>query len=208
MKKLLAEFIGSFFLVICITLCVLGKAGAMAGIGIGAVLIAMVYAGGHISGAHFNPAVTIAVFLRGKCALADVPGYIIAQLLGAALAAVVGSNFLLGVSGQGMEMTTNVAQCLVAEFLGTFALCYVVLNVATSKDTAGNSFYGLAIGLTVMAGVYAFGPISGAAFNPAVALSFAITNISGLSNLWIYIIAEILAAVLAAYTFLFINGSE
>ncbi len=208
MKKLITEFIGTFFLVLAITLCYLGDAGNLAPLGIGFILMGMVYAGGHISGAHFNPVVTLAVFLRGKCSAADVPGYIFAQLLGSAIASLVASGFLLNKTGAGMDLSGNATQAIVAELLGTFALCWVVLNVATSKDTVGNSFYGLAIGLTVTASIYAFEDISGAAFNPAVALGLGVSNVSGFNNLWIYGVGEIIGAVLAAYVFLFVNGNE
>lgn len=208
MKKLITEFIGTFFLVLAVTLCVLGDAGNLAPIGIGLTLMVMVFAGGHISGAHYNPAVTLAVFLRGKCAAADVPGYIFAQLLGAALASLIASSFLLNKMGSGLDLSANATQAIVAELIGTFALCWVVLNVATSKDTEGNSFYGLAIGMTMTSCVFAMGGISGGAFNPAIALGLGISNISGFNNLWIYGVGEIIGAVLAAYVFLFVNGNE
>lgn len=208
MKKLVTEFIGTFFLVLVVTLCVLGDAGNLAPLGIGAMLMAMVFAGGHISGAHFNPAVTLAVFLRGKCAASDVPGYIFAQLLGSATASIIASSFLMNKMGSGMDFSATVSQAIVAEIIGTFALCWVVLNVATSKDTEGNSFYGIAIGLTITACALSMGGISGGAFNPAVALGLGISNISGYNNLWIYGVGEVIGAVLAAYVFLFVNGKE
>jgi aquaporin Z len=208
MKKLITEFIGTFFLVIAVTTCVLGDVGNLAPIGIGAMLMVMVFAGGHISGAHYNPAVTLAVFLRGKCAASDVPGYIFAQLLGASLASLVASAFLLNKTGSGMDLATNATQAITAEIIGTFALCWVVLNVATSKDTEGNSFYGLAIGLTITACAFSLGGISGGAFNPAVALGLGISNISGFNNLWIYGVGEIIGAIIAAYVFLFVNGKD
>ena len=166
MNKYLTEAIGTFFLVLVISLV----GNKLAPIAIGSVLMVMVYMGGHISGAHYNPAVTIAVWLRGKCSTADVVPYIIAQLFGACLAAVV----FFALRGKGAEFVidpgTSVSlwQALLAEFLFTFALCLVVLNVATSKATEGNSYYGLAIGFTVLASAYAVGHISGGAFNPAV----------------------------------------
>ena len=208
MKKLITEFIGTFFLVIAVTLCALGGTGNLAPIGIGLMLMVMVFAGGHISGAHYNPAVTLAVFLRGKCAASDVPGYIFAQLLGASIASIVASGFLVNKMGSGMDLSTTATQAIVAELIGTFALCWVVLNVATSKDTEGNSFYGLAIGLTITACAFSMGGISGGAFNPAVALGLGISNISSFHNLWIYGVGEISGAVLAAYVFLFVNGKD
>ncbi|MFZ1425038.1 MAG: aquaporin [Saprospiraceae bacterium] len=208
MKKLVTEFIGTFFLVLAVQLCVLGDAGNLAPIGIGAMLMIMVFAGGHISGAHYNPAITMAVFLRGKCAASDVPGYIFSQFLGASLAALMCSGFLFDKVGHGIDLSLTGSQAILAEALGTFAWSWVVLNVATSKDTEGNSFYGLAIGMTLTACAFAFGPISGGAFNPAVAFSLGISNISGFNNLWIYIVGEIIGAVAASYVFLFANGRD
>ena len=159
MKKYLVEFMGTFFLVLTIGSVVLAPndAGALAPLAIGAVLMAMVFAGGHVSGAHYNPAVTVAVFLRGKCGAGDVPGYIVAQCAAAAAAALV-VVFLKGAPATG-PMQIDLARALVAEFFYTFALCSVVLNVATCRGTSGNSFYGLAIGFTVLAGAYSVGAI-------------------------------------------------
>src|SRR6516164_6153774 len=143
MNKYIAEFIGTFFLVLTIGCTVIGAgAGVIAPLAIGAALMVMVYAGGHISGGHFNPAVTLAVFTRGRCETKDVIPYWIAQLLAGAAAACAGV-YLVGKSGTPIEIK-NVPIVFVAEFLFTFALAYVVLNSATSKDTANNSFYGLA----------------------------------------------------------------
>ena len=142
----------------------------------------MVYAGGHISGAHYNPAVTLAILIRGKLMAADVVPYIIAQLAGAALATVVVKFFRAGADVTPMALQLGPA--LLAEFLFTFALVYVVLNAATAEGTSGNSFYGLAIGMTVMAGAFAVGSISGGAFNPAVALGISMLGLSSW-ELWI-----------------------
>lgn len=175
MHKYLMEFIGTFFLVFAIAMSTtVGGAGAMASLAIGLMLAVMVYAGGHVSGAHYNPAVTLAVTLRGKCDLKDVPGYVGAQIAGAAGAAAIasylGSDFF-GPGGPGMigisEQVTLV-QALLVEALCTFALAFVVLNVATAKGTEGNYIYGLAIGLTVTTCAYLGGAVSGGAFNPAV----------------------------------------
>jgi len=208
MKKYLVEFIGTFFLVLTIGMTVIdpGGAGALAPLAIGAVLMVMVYAGGHVSGAHYNPAVTTAVWLRGKCPTADVPGYFAAQILGAAAAAALALHF------KGNPMMTpgdlKVGPALLAEFVGTFALAYVVLNVATAKSTAGNSNYGLAIGFTVAAMAFALGGISGGAFNPAVAVGITLMHLVKASNLWIFLVANLSAGVLAALTFKFINPED
>ena len=151
---------------------------------LGAALMVMVYAGGHISGAHYNPAVTLGVFIRGKVMLADVVPYIVAQLAGAALATVVVKFFRAGVDVTPMAL--QVGPALLAEFLFTFALVYVVLNAATAEGTSGNSFYGLAIGMTVMTGAFAVGSISGGAFNPAVAVGITMLGLSTWGDIWIF----------------------
>lgn len=201
MKKYLVELFGTFFLVLTIGSVVMAPndAGAMAPLAIGAVLMAIVFAGGHVSGAHYNPAVTLAVFLRGKCAASDVPGYIVAQCAGAAAAAMV-VVFLKG-NPTVTPMQIDVTRALVAEFLFTFALCSVVLNVATSKGTSGNSFYGLAIGFTVLAGAYSVGAVSGGAFNPAVALGATLMGLFNAANIWVYLVANFAAAGAAAAFF-------
>jgi aquaporin Z len=199
-SKVLAELIGTFFLVLTIGLTVLlGGPGVIPPLAIGAVLMVMVYAGGHISGAHYNPAVTVAVFLRGRCPASDVVPYWIAQVLGAVLAAAVVKFFAAGAPVAPIAPATGPA--LLAELLFTFALAWVVLNVATAKDTAGNSYFGLAIGLTVMAGAFAVGGISGGVFNPAVAVGISVMGISPWSNLWIYLVANLLGAAVAVGAF-------
>src|SRR5581483_7756434 len=190
MRKYVAEFIGTFFLVFTVGCTVLPAApGVIAPLAIGSALMVMVYAGGHISGGHFNPAVTLAVFTRGRCEAKDVVPYWIAQLAGGAVAAVA-AIFVIGKSGAPMAIT-NVPGAFVAEFLFTFALAYVVLNSATSKDTANNSFYGLAIGMTVMTGAFAVGAVSGGAFNPAVALGIVLMKLIRTGDVWIHFVADL-----------------
>src|SRR5437667_6447994 len=198
MNKYIAEFIGTFFLVLTIGCTGIGSGtGVIAPLAIGAALMVMVFAGGHISGAHYNPAVTVGVFIRGKVNAGDIVPYMIAQLAGAAIAALVVSKFLrAGVAVS--PITLKLGPALLAEFLFTFALVYVVLNAATAEGTSGNSFYGLAIGMTVMTGAFAVGDISGGAFNPAVALGICLLGISSWGNIWIYLLADFAAAVVAA----------
>jgi aquaporin Z len=207
MRKYIAEFIGTFFLVLTVGCTLIPAAsGVIAPLAIGAVLMVMVYAGGHISGGHFNPAVTLAVFTRGRCEAKDVVPYWVAQLLAGAAAACV-AVFIVGKSGMPMEIT-NIPVAFVAEFLFTFALAYVVLNSATSKDTANNSFYGLAIGMTVMVGAFSVGSISGGAFNPAVALGAAMMKLIKISDMWIHIVADLAGGFVAALTFRFLNPTD
>lgn len=200
MDKYLVEVIGTFFLVLTVGLTAgLGNAGALAPVAIGAILMVMVFAGGHVSGAHYNPAVTVAICMRGKCPRAEVAGYVVAQVVGAGLAALVVRYLAQGASLA--ASTPAMGPTLVVELLFTFALCWVVLNTATARGTEGNSFYGLAIGSTVAAGAFAVGPISGAVFNPAVAVGICIMGLSQWAFIWVYLVATIAAAVLAALAF-------
>ena len=207
-QKYLVEFIGTFFLVATIGFAVLkGGAGDHAPIAIGFTLMVMVFAGGHISGAHYNPAVTLAVFLRGSCPAADVIPYMVAQVAGAAGAAAV-VLFVKGNPPADAVGHPDVVHALLVEFLYTFALCYVVLNVATHKGTSGNSFYGLAIGGTVLVAAFSVGSISGGAFNPAVAVGITVMGLSAVANIWIFLVANFAAAIVAALIFRFINPGE
>ena len=207
MRKYIAEFIGTFFLVLTIGCTVIpGAAGVIAPLAIGAALMVMIFAGGHVSGAHFNPAVTTAVFVRGRCDAKDVIPYWIAQVAGGVAAALV-AVFLVGKSGTPMDIK-NVPAAFVAEFLFTFALAYVVVNSATAKGTAGNSFYGLAIGMTVMVGAFSVGSISGGAFNPAVAVGAAVMKLVKFSDIWLHIVADLAGGLVAGLTFKFLNPED
>ena len=200
MKKYAVEFIGTFFFVLTVGLTVIDPgAGIAAPLAIGSVLMVMVYAGGHISGGHYNPAVTLAVWMRGRCPAPDVPFYMIAQWL-AAVAAGLLSLYLKG-NPEITPMAPNVVYALIVEFLFTFALAYVVLNTATSKNTVGNSYYGLAIGFTVVIAAYSAGAISGGAFNPAIALGITVMGISAVPNIWIFLVADFLGGAAPAVFF-------
>jgi aquaporin Z len=207
MKKYIAEFIGTFFLVLTIGCTVIGHgAGPLAPLAIGSALMVMIFAGGHISGGHFNPAVTLGVWLRGKCDAKDVAPYMIFQIMGAMLAALV-VKFLKG-GAVVAPVQPETIPALLAEFLFTFALVYVVLNVATAKGTSGNSFYGLAIGFTVLVGAFSVGSISGGAFNPAVAVGITALGLSSWANIWIYLLADFAGAAMAAGAFKALNPAE
>src|SRR5438105_13765169 len=165
MRKYIAEFIGTFFLVLTVGCTVIpAAAGVIPALAIGAVLMVMIFAGGHISGGHFNPAVTLAVTVRGKCTVQDAIPYVIFQVIGAVAAAFT-AKFLYAkaAAAKAAEVASaiQVGPAFVAELLFTFALAWVVLNVATSLDTAINSFYGLAIGATVLVCAFSCGTISG-----------------------------------------------
>lgn len=209
MKNYLVEFIGTFFLVLVVGLTVIdpGVGGiAMAPLAIGCALMIMVYAGGHISGGHYNPAVTLSVWMRGKCPAKDVAPYMVAQVLGGVIAALV-----VGFSKPDAQITVfspDVTRALLMEVLFTFALCYVVLNTATSAKNAGNSYYGLAIGFTVVVGAYAGGAISGAAYNPAVAVGVTTMGLISPANIWIYLLANFAGGALAAVVYKIANPEE
>eukprot|EP00753_Platysulcus_tardus_P010681 PLAT2959.1.p1 GENE.PLAT2959.1~~PLAT2959.1.p1 ORF type:complete len:254 (+),score=89.02 PLAT2959.1:49-762(+) len=205
--KLAVEFMGTLFLVLTVKLSEMPLA-------IGSVLMVMIFAGGHISGAHYNPAVTLGVTLRGGMKMQEMLLYWLVQLAGGLAGGFLG-NALGATSGTHgspqLGMNINAGQGLLAEFLYTFALVTVVLNVATTKSNADNSFYGLAIGFTVFAGAASAGPVSGGVFNPAVGLGTVVSAVSiGLPGdaVWIYFLAPLLAGAFAAAFFRFVNARE
>jgi aquaporin Z len=207
MNKYVMELVGTFFLVFTIGCTVVGNgAGALAPLAIGSVLMVMVFAGGHISGGHYNPAITLGVWLRGKTPAKDVVPYMVFQVVGAVLAALAVKYLKAGSTVTPMNLAT--LPVLLAEFLFTFALVFVVLNTATAKGTAGNSFYGLAIGFTVGAGAFAVGNISGGAFNPAVAVGISMMGLASWSSIWVYFVAEFIGGIVAALAFKMMNPSD
>lgn len=199
--KYVYEAIGTFFLVLTVGMVVLNPNAVqgVAPLAIGSALMVMVYAGGHISGGMYNPAVALAVFLRGKLGSTDLLIYWLAQFAGGAAAALL-VVFMKGYPAVEV-FGPDVTRAVIAEFLFTFALCFVVLNVATASGTAGNSFYGLAIGFTVMVGAFAMGPVSDAAFNPAVTLGLVLMGLFSWPSLLIYLVAQLAGGVLAAVVF-------
>jgi aquaporin Z len=208
LRKYVVEFIGTFVLVLTVVCTVLTHA-TLAPLAIGAALMVMVYAGGHISGGHYNPAVSLAAYLRGRLDSTDLTRYWAAQLLGALIAAPIATFIVnpppiisLSLTGHGIGAS------LVAEFLFTFALAYVMLNVATSQDHPDNSFYGLAIGFTIFVGATAVGGISGGAFNPAVAFGATIAGLLSWSNIWIYLLANLAGGAAAASAFRYLNPTD
>jgi aquaporin Z len=207
-RKYLTEFIGAFFLMFAVGMAAL-SGSVFVPLAAGGMLMVMIYAGGHISGGHYNPAVTMAALVRGRIGIGDAAGYWIAQLVGGVVAGAVARAVVnpaavrtLTLSGHGE------AAAAVVEVLVTFALCYVVLNVATSKDQPGNGFFGLAIGFTVAAGAFAVGGISGGVFNPAVALGGATAGVFGWTTIWVYILVELAAGVVAGLAFLALNPGD
>lgn len=207
-RKLAVEFIGMFLFVFTVGMATesANKSGAvLAPIAIGSVLMVMVFAGGHVSGGHYNPAVSIAVFCRGKMKANEFLAYIVTQFVAAVLAGLL----VTAVGGKEIAgATASTGKMLVVEFLFTFALAYVVLNVATAKGTAGNSFYGLAIGFIVVVGAISVGWISGGAFNPAIALGATVLGAFKWAHIWIYLLADFVGGAVAAGAFLFIQGEH
>ncbi len=210
MNKLITEFIGTFFLVLTIGL-VVGSGTEFAALAIGTVLMVMVYAGGHISGAHYNPAATLGIMMRGKIDNGEAIKYMVVQIVGALVAAFVSMHLLGGDTFSPAPGAGHSAMhALIAEFLFTFALVLVILNVATAEATEGNSYFGLAIGFTVMAGAYAVGGISGAAFNPAVAIGAIVVDATmgggSFGDIWIYLVGPFAGGAVAAIVFKMQNG--
>ncbi|HYK31281.1 MAG TPA: aquaporin [Streptosporangiaceae bacterium] len=209
MRKYVTEFIGTFGLVFTVG-CAVMSGSSLAPLAIGAVLMVLVYAGGHISGGHYNPAVTLGVLLRGKMPSSDVLPYWAAQLVAAFFAAWL-ARFVVNPGAVGLlnlNSAHKIVAALLAEFIFTFALVYVVLNVATSKDQPNNHFFGLAIGFTVGAGAAAVGGVSGGAFNPAVAFGAMLMGLINWSDFWIYLLANLLGAAVAAMAFRYLNPDD
>ena len=184
----------------------------LAPLAIGSMLTGLVYMGRHVSGAHYNPAITLAIFFRGKLAPSEVVPYVLSQVLGALLASatvylVTGSTFA-PVPAEGY----GVLAVLLVEVLFTFALALVILNVATVDSVSDNSYYGLAIGLTVTAGAFAAGPISGGVLNPAVGMGPILLNVAlnagSASALWFYLVGPTVGATVAVLVFNVQHGSE
>jgi aquaporin Z len=207
-RKYAVELIGTFFLVLTVGTSVIAGS-VFAPLAIGAVIMVMVYSGGHISGGHYNPAITLAALVRGRVGLPDAVGYWIAQLVGGLIGALAVGGVLHRAQTPASTLSGHaLVAALLVELLFTFALCYVVLNVATSKDTEGNSFYGLAIGFTVAAGAFAVGGISGAAFNPAVALGGAALGLFAWPTMWVYLVVELVGGAAAGLAFLALNPED
>jgi aquaporin Z len=209
-QKLLTEFVGTLLFLFSISAAVLSGT-PMAPLAIGAALMVVVYMGGHVSGGHYNPAVSLAVLIRGKMTAGDLLPYWVAQVLGALTGCFLasqatGKSFAV-MPGEGV---TTLGAVLV-EVVFTFALCLVVLNVATAKATAGNSYFGLAIGFTIVVAAFGGGPVSGGAFNPAVATGAAINSVihgQGAGPLWMYWVGPLLGGVLAGGTFKLQNPGD
>ena len=199
--KYVYEAIGTFFLVFTIGMVVMEPAAPLgfAPLAIGTVLAVVIFVGGHVSGGMYNPAVSLAVAVRGKMSYADMVIYWVAQLAGAAAAGYL-VIYMKGAPAA-TPFAPDMTKALIAEFVFTFLLTFTVLNVATAKGTENNSFYGWAIGMSVLAGAYAVGTVSGGAFNPAVAVGVTLMGLFSWTNIWIYFVANLAAGIVAALIF-------
>ena len=207
-RKYVTESIGSFFLTFAVGVAAL-TGSIFVPLAAGATLMVMVYAGGHISGGHYNPAVTMAALVRGRIGIVDAAGYWIAQVVGGVVAGVIARAVVNPAAVKTLTLSGHTeAAAAVVEVLFTFALCYVVLNVATSKDQPNNGFFGLAIGFTVAAGAFAVGGISGGVFNPQVALGGATAGVFSWTTIWVYVLVELAAGVAAGLVFRALNPSD
>jgi aquaporin Z len=203
MRKYAVEAIGTFIFAYTVINAV-NNGGDLAPLAIGAILMVMVYAGGHISGGHFNPAVSLAAWVRGRLETKDLLPYWVAQIGGALVAGLLGM-WMYDNDASGHYSGKNLAMALLVEVVFTFALAWVVLNVATSKDHPDNSFYGLAIGFTVVSGAISVAAVSGAAFNPAIAVGLSVDGASTWANYWIYIVSPLIGGALAGFAFTALN---
>jgi aquaporin Z len=207
-RKYAVEAIGAFFLTFVVVVSVLSHS-VFTPLAAGATLMVMIYAGGHISGGHYNPAVTTAALVRGRISVVEAVGYWIAQVAGGVVAGWIGRAVVNPPAVSTLSLTGHAeAAGAVAELLLTFALCYVMLNVATSKDQPGNGFFGLAIGFTVVAGAFAVGGISGGVFNPAVALGGATAGVFAWTTIWVYLVVQLGAGIVAGLAFLALNPGD
>ncbi|MEY3242806.1 MAG: putative aquaporin [Bacteroidota bacterium] len=190
-------------------LSILMASGVLAPLAVGFLLMAMIYSGMRISGAHYNPAISFVMLLQNRITRDEFPLYVVAQVIGAALASVISGFLLTAVATMDTGVRTNhTIAALVAEFVGTFALAYVFLNVTLPKRVVGNMYYGAAIGLTVTAlGVMLEG-VSGAIFNPAVALGMAISGKIAWGDVWLYLVAAFLGAGAASTVFTLLEAQE
>jgi aquaporin Z len=207
-RKYAVELIGSFLFIFTVVTAA-SISGALAPLAIGSTLMVMIYAGGHISGGHFNPAVTLGALVRGRIGVRDAAAYWVVQVAGGVLGGLLARWVILPKHDVATTLSGHLmGAAFVVEVLFTFALVYVVLNVATSKDHPVNSFYGLAIGFTVFAGATAVGGISGGVFNPAVFFGGATAGLFAWSTIWVFLVAELLGGAVAGLVFRALNPAD
>lgn len=204
MRNYVTEFTGTFFLSLTVGMTVLNGT-PLAPLAIGSAMMTMVYMGGHVSGGHYNPAISLAAVLRGALPVRQFLPYVGSQLLGAVAAGLMTQLIMGNTMALGPDVDATTMAAMLNETLFTFALCLVVLHVATSKKTRGNSYYGLAIGFTVAVGVFAGGNVSGGAYNPAVGVGLNLVHRvltgAGMGHMWLYIAGPLVGSALAALVF-------
>ena len=198
LKKCFVELIGTFFFVF-ITGCALfpNERVGFPPLAIGFALMLLVYMGRHISGGHYNPAVSLAASIRGALKWRDFPTYIVSQFIGGSLGALL-TGYIVAVPPYARETSFSIIPMIICEFLFTFLLCYVVLQTTTSKKTEGNSYFGLAIGSVAMVGLLATVGTCYSAFNPAVALGFYVMKIAQTKLIAYTILTNFVAGAAAA----------
>ncbi|WP_427870651.1 MIP/aquaporin family protein [Leucobacter luti] len=202
-RNAVTELIATFLFVFGIIAAVNSEVNAAFAIGF--MLMVLVYATGHISGGHLNPAVSLGALIRGAMTPGDFIAYVIAQIVGGVLGALA-SFSVFGPADAPAKIETGPA--FIVEAFFTFVLVFVVLNVATSKDHPNNSFYGLAIGATVFVGATTVGGISGGGFNPAVAIGLGVSGQFDWANMWLYVVAPLVGAAIAALVFRLLNAHD
>lgn len=207
-RKYVVEFMGTFFLVMTLCMTDAGGLGQFAPLAAGLMLTGMIYSSMHISGAHFNPAISVATYLRGKLNAGDLLPYVVSQFLGGTLAAMLSGFLLLSASAEVVTKELDIVPSLIAELLGTLLFVYTFLNMTTIKKTAGQPLAGLAIALVYGAILYTFGANTGGAFNPAVALGLTMANITPWESIWIFGLANFAGGILAAFLSQYVNGPE
>ncbi len=212
LKKYIIEFIGTFFLVLTYCMGIFGKVSTdLHPLAMGVMLMALTYSMGYISGGQFNPAISLAVFLRGKIHLKEMGFYIVAQCLGA-VAAAFAVALLISAKPPVQPIITpiyfSMVPALMAELLGIFGFTWIVLNVATSKSLEGNSFYGMTIGFALAGLMYSLGSVSGSAFNPAIMIAACVAKLSLWNNLWIYLVGGFGGAALATLAYKYVLNDE
>ena len=198
LKKCFVELVGTFFFVFIIG-CALfpNEQVGFPPLAIGFALMLLVYMGRHISGGHYNPAVSLAASIRGALKWRDFPAYLVSQFVGGSLGALL-TGYIVAVPPYARETSYSIVPMIICEFLFTFLLCYVVLQTTTSKKTEGNSYFGLTIGSVVLVGFLATVGTCYSAFNPAVALGFYVMKIAQTKLIAYTILTNLVAGAAAA----------
>ena len=208
MKNAIVEFIGTFFVAFVVAIAVGGGIAAnLAPFAVFAILVACIYAGRHLSGAVYNPAVTVTLWMRGSLQARTLLSFWVAQVAAGVVAALVAKTMPnLALSAQ--PFAPDMRAAIIVELLFTFLLCFVVLQVATTEKSKGNSYYGVAIAMTVLAGALTVGTVSSAVFNPAVGATLVTLGHLTLPTYFTYVGAQVAGAVLAAGLFKLTNAGE